>query len=376
MQGMDPPSNRTLLAALNARADLSRAAVCRLGADLALWKEATTADPTLARRLSMDLDTLSEALAMRSGAAALANAAERRARQLGAALCTLADDDFPPALRELALPPPAVHIAGDVESTAAPAVAIVGSRRASPYGIEVATWLGQELARSGLVVVSGFARGVDAAAHRGALRAVGGRTVAVLGCGLAYDYPSGQRPLAQEIRGRGALLSEFPCDAAPQTWHFPVRNRIIAALSRATIVVEATLRSGSLITARLALEMGREVLAVPGRITDELALGTNELLRDGAVPVTHPGDVLDALDFGAAARPAGTRPAVEARPVPRGLAPLQAALFAALDAVDGRPPEALAECAGCAVDGALGALLDLELAGHAVRMPGGLYRRR
>lgn len=391
---MDPPSDRALLAALNARPGLSRAGVCRLGSELAAWRDARTPDRELAGRLSIGVDTLSAALDLHRGAEATLRREERRAATFGASVLTLADADFPSELRALSLPPPAVYLAGSLASAAGQAslacltspptpesreaplmVAIVGSRRASAYGLEVATWLARELARAGVTIVSGFARGIDAAAHRGALKAEGGRTIAVLGCGLAVDYPSGQRPLAREIRERGALLSEFTCDAAPQIWHFPVRNRLIAALARATIVVEAAPRSGSLITARLALEAGKEVLAVPGRVTDELAQGTNELLRDGAAPVLHPDDVLEALGGGARCG----APAARSSPVrtpPRGLTAPLAALYRALDAVAPQSPETLAATTDLPIDQILCALLELELAGHAVRDPGGGYRGR
>jgi DNA processing protein len=392
MQGMDPPrigcpgppSDRALLVALNTRLDLARAAICRLGAELARWRDLAAPQAELARELSMDLDTLSKALDMRREASGLERRADRRAAELEATLHSLADPTYPEALRTLALPPPAVHLAGELDAFALPAVAIVGSRQASPYGVEVATWLATELSRSGLVVVSGFARGIDAAAHRGALRAEGGRTIAVLGCGLARDYPPGQRALAAAIRERGALLSEFPCDAPPERRNFPVRNRIIAALAGATIVVEAAPRSGSLITARLALDLGREVLAVPGRVTDELALGTNELLRDGATPVTHPADVLEALGWGeprnldsAAAAANGVARRRDAEPaLPPGLPAAARSLYAALERDLAQAPELLSAAAGLPVDRALGALLELELSGLARREPGGLYRRR
>jgi DNA processing protein len=373
MQGMDPIADRALLAALGERLDLPRGALCRLAAELPIWRDLARPDADVARKLSMDLDTLSRALDLRAGAAAAEKRFEREARKHDAALFTLADEGYPPALRQLSLPPPAVFVAGRPEATAGEAVAIVGSRRASAYGVEVATWLATELARAGLTVVSGFARGIDAAAHRGALAAAAGRTVAVLGCGLAHDYPRGQRPLASAIRERGALLSEFPCDAAPLQQNFPVRNRIIAALARATVVVEAAPKSGSLITARYALDAGREVLAVPGRITDELALGTNELLRDGATPVTHPADVLDALTPGTSTSRASPR---ETRALPADSPAATKALYAALDAATPRAPESLADAAALPVERTLALLLDLELSGYAVREAGGGYRRR
>ena len=381
------PSDRELLVALNGRLDLSRAALCRLAAELPRWRDRDTADRELARDLSMDLDTLSKAFDVRRRARELARAADRRATELGARLVALSEPEFPAALRELALPPPALHLAGELGGFAAGAVAIVGSREASAYGLEVATWLATELARAGLTVVSGFARGIDAAAHRGALAAEGGRTVAVLGCGLAHDYPRGHRPLGETIRRRGALLAELPCEAPPTARNFPVRNRIIAALARATIVVEAAPKSGSLITARLALDLGREVLAVPGRITDENAQGVNELVRDGATPVSHPADVLEAIGWGETGRLdfGGERPGSPSRPparraaaaaLPPGLPESLRAVHATLD--DHRPKsvDQIAEAASLSVDRALAALLELELTGLARREAGGLYRLR
>jgi DNA processing protein len=245
----------------------------------------------------------------------------------------------------------------------APAVAVVGARKASDYGLEIAGWLGRELAAAGVTVVSGFAAGIDAAAHRGALET--GATVAVLGCGLDFDYPRGQLELAARIvAGGGARLTEFPVGREPATWHFPVRNRLIAALARACVVVEAAPRSGSLVTARLALELGREVLAVPGRVTDELALGTNALIADGARPALDPRDVLEAI---------GLEPVPGARArEPRGLAAEALALWRAARESPGAC-DRLAERAGLAVERALVAALELELAGHLRRRADGVY---
>lgn len=371
--GTDEETERNLLLTLNSRRDFARAAICRLGLELDLWREAPAAGRELARQLSMDLDTLSKALDLRACAKAVAQRQRELCARCSAETVTRLDVGYPAALHLLELPPPVLHFAGDLHGTvAAPAIAIVGSRRASPYGIEIARWLGRELARAGATVVSGFARGVDAAAHRGALDGESGATLAVLGCGLGVDYPRGQQGLADEIRSRGALLSEFPCGAPPEGRNFPVRNRIIASLSQATVVVEAAPRSGSLVTARLALEAGREVFAVPGRITDELALGTNELLRDGAGLVSHPSDLFEALGW---AGPRSRAARVE-KPVPPGLRAPEAAIFASLDAVDERTPDEIALDAALSIDETLRALLELELAGHVVRVPGGAYRRR
>jgi DNA processing protein len=231
-----------------------------------------------------------------------ARLAERGLRFLGRS-----DPAFPPQLRAIHDPPVGLFLRGeaDPELLAQPCVAIVGARACSPYGGQVARALGRELAAAGLVVVSGLARGIDGAAHRGALEAVG-LTVAVLGCGIDRDYPASHRDLARGIAERGLIVSEYAPGVEPAPWRFPARNRIIAGLAAATVVVEARERSGALITADLALEEGREVFAVPGEITSSLSKGTNALLRSGATPLTAAADVLElfGLESEAAARDA------------------------------------------------------------------------
>jgi DNA processing protein len=185
-----------------------------------------------------------------------------------------------------------VRGAAELQLLDRPAVAIVGARSCSAYGADVARVLGRELAAAGLVVVSGLARGIDGQAHRGALDA-GGATVAVLGCGIDRDYPAAHAELAARIAESGLVVSEYAPGVEPAPWRFPARNRIIAGLAQATVVVEARERSGALITADLALEEGREVLAVPGEITSSLAAGSNGLLRAGAAALTSPADVLE-----------------------------------------------------------------------------------
>jgi DNA processing protein len=204
------------------------------------------------------------------------------------------DERFPPLLRAIHDPPPGLFLRGgaDVSVLARPAVAVVGARSCSPYGAAVARMLGRELAAAGLVVVSGLARGIDGEAHRGALEA-DGVTVAVLGCGVDRDYPASHRELARRITDRGLVVAEYAPGVEPAPWRFPARNRIIAGLARATVVVEAREASGALITADLALEEGREVFAVPGEITSSLSAGSNALLRLGATPLTSVADVLE-----------------------------------------------------------------------------------
>ena len=204
--------------------------------------------------------------------------------------------DLPPLLRAIHDPPARLYLRGegDAELLARPAVAIVGARACSPYGAQVARMLGRELAAAGVVVVSGLARGIDGEAHRGALEARG-HTVAVLGCGIDRDYPAAHMSLACSIAERSLIVSEYEPGIEPAPWRFPARNRIIAGLCTATVVVEARERSGALITADFALEEGREVFAVPGEITSALSAGANALLRLGATPLTAAGDVLESL---------------------------------------------------------------------------------
>ena len=212
--------------------------------------------------------------------------------------------ELPELLRQIHDPPPTLFLRGgaDVEVLWRPAVAIVGARACSTYGAQVARMLGRELAASGLVVVSGLARGVDGEAHRGALDA-GGVTVAVLGCGIDRDYPAAHTELARRICERGLVLSEYEPGVEPAPWRFPARNRIIAGLTAATVIVEARERSGALITADFALEDGREVFAVPGEITSMLSTGTNRLLRQGATPLTSTEDVLELFGLSPAQGP-------------------------------------------------------------------------
>jgi DNA processing protein len=201
---------------------------------------------------------------------------------------------YPAQLREIPDAPEVLYVRGRIERGDALAVAVVGARRATPYGVGVAESLSAELGARGVTVVSGLARGIDSAAHRGALRG-GGRTIAVLGCGADTIYPPDNRPLAREIEARGAVVSQFAPGTPALPHHFPIRNRVIAGLSLGVLVVEAAERSGALITARLAAELGREVMAVPGRVTSEASRGAHALLRDGAALVESWEDVVRAL---------------------------------------------------------------------------------
>lgn len=369
-----PPTRRELLIALNAAPRISRPAVCRLVQELSRWYEAHEPPDVLAAAVGVPKAQMEKALAVRETAAAVTAKEEAEADRLGARIVLCDEPAYPAGLGQLSLPPPVLYVAGEIPE--GPALSIVGSRRADAYGHEVAETFARALAAAGVTVVSGFARGIDAAAHRGALAASGGRTVAVLGCGLGVDYPTGHGKLAQEIAARGALVSELPCGMPPRAWHFPVRNRVIAALSAGILVVQATPRSGSLITVRHALELGREVYAVPGRIFDERSLGPHALLRDGACLVQHPQDILDDL----IPRRAGAPPPVPFNAPPEPALPdppegLPRKLLAVLSPGSFQVPEDLAARVDVPVDQVLGALLELELGGWVKRMPGSVYGR-
>jgi DNA processing protein len=218
------------------------------------------------------------------------------------------DAAFPRSLAAIFDTPPGLFVRGEspVELLDAASVSIVGARSCSPYGAHVARMLGREVAAAGLVVVSGLARGIDGEAHRGALESQG-KTVAVLGCGIDRDYPAAHAELAHRVAAAGLIVSEYAPGVEPAPWRFPARNRVIAGIAQVTVVVEARERSGALITADLALEEGREVLAVPGEITSALSAGTNRLLRQGATPLTSAADLLECFGL---VRSERERPAV------------------------------------------------------------------
>ncbi len=206
----------------------------------------------------------------------------------------LGNSDYPPLLAEISDPPKCIWTRGNLTVLSRLAVAVIGARDASPQGLIAARDIAGDLARSGIVVVSGLARGVDSAAHRGALEG-GGPTIAVMGTGIDVIYPAANKELAGQIEANGLLISEFPLGSPPEDWHFPRRNRIISGLSKAVVVVEAREKSGALITARLAADQGRDVMAVPGTVVGGINRGANALLRDGAKLVESAVDILQEL---------------------------------------------------------------------------------
>ena len=369
---MPEASRRELLIALNAAPEISRPAAYRLAQDLDRWCESPSPPERLAAEIGVPRAQMRKALAVLATAAAVAGRETAETERLGGRIATLEEDWYPSSLRQLSPPPPVLYLRGELP--AGPAVAIVGSRRPDAYGQEAAELFARTLAAAGVAVVSGFARGIDAAAHRGALAAPGGRTVAVLGCGLGVDYPRGHVRLAGEIAARGALVTEFPCAAIPRPWHFPLRNRSLAALTAGTLVVQAAMRSGSLITARHALDLGREVWAVPGRIFDESSLGANGLIREGAQLAQHPADLLEVLlPRSGAQMPLTIEPPQGSGPEPpSGLA---GQVLAEIPPGAARVAEEIAVRLDVSVDRVLAALLELELAGWVKRLPGSAYGR-
>jgi DNA processing protein len=214
----------------------------------------------------------------------------------GITVLTWEDEDYPDRLREVSQSPPVLYVRGEILPEDGWAVAVVGTRRISAYGRQVTERIATQLAQAGVTVVSGLARGIDGVAHKAALQA-GGRTIAVLGCGVDRVYPPEHRTLAAQIMENGALISDYPPGTLPEASNFPPRNRIISGLAMATVVVEAGNRSGALITADFAAEQGREVFAVPGNVLAPQSLGTNRLIQDGARIMLDPQEILEVLDL-------------------------------------------------------------------------------
>jgi DNA processing protein len=270
---------------------------------------------------------------------------------------------YPTALAAIYNPPETLWIRGHADALQAPCVAIVGSRAASPYALEVARGLGADLARRHITVVSGMARGVDSAAHRGALEG-GGPTIAVFGCGVDVIYPREHAKLAEQICEHGALVSEFPPGIMPLPYHFPLRNRIISGLSLAVVIVEAADESGSLITAEYANEQGRDVLAVPGNILGGRNCGAHKLLRDGAKLVESANDIIEELNLGIGQKESKVLKPASQDPVLRCM-------------TEGEPYDLdeLADRSGLDRARLLPRLLELELGGALRRVAGGRFVR-
>ena len=290
------------------------------------------------------------------------------ARRAGVRLITLDEAEYPALLKTIADPPLVLYVRGALDPSDTIAVGIVGARRASLYGTQCAERLGYELALRGVTVVSGLARGIDAAAHRGALKA-SGRTVAVLGNGLARIYPPEHEGLAEEIARHGALVSEYPMEMAPLPHNFPRRNRLISGLSLGVVIVEAAQRSGALITADCALEQGREVFAVPGPITTVTSQGTHQLLKQGARLVTSVEDILEELRV--SSPPLAEGPQEDAKAAGSMALPQpEQRVLACVDEREPRYVDAIAGQSGLAMAQVSTSLLHLELKRLIRQLPG------
>lgn len=283
----------------------------------------------------------------------------------GWSLLPITQARYPVALREIGDPPALLFVEGELGGPEEACVAIVGTRKCTPYGRRMARGIARDLAARGITVVSGMALGIDAEAHQGALDA-GGRTIAVLGCGIDITYPSQHRALRQRIAEAGAVLSELPMGTKPTREQFPRRNRIISGLSLATVVVEAPAGSGALITARLAAEQGREVFAVPGDVTRPESRGCNELVRDGATLVQSADDVLEGLGVSL------QMPASPAHDSAARLSPDEKAVLETLEGQEKTVDEIVGAC-GLEAARVMAALMLLEVKGAVRRFGGGSY---
>jgi DNA processing protein len=295
------------------------------------------------------------------------------AQAVGSKLLTWDEPDYPVRLREIYDPPPLLYVRGNVELLGKHLISIVGARRPTPYGNQMAERLGRDLAERGLVVCSGLARGVDSCAHKGALSVMHGATIGVLGCGIDVVYPKENKKIFAEMEQRGAIISEFPMGtfAAPQ--NFPIRNRIIAGMSLGVVVVEGAQYSGSLITARLAMEFGREVFGVPGNVTQLTSFGPNQLIKQGAKLVTSWEDVIEELPTPIRAE---LLPVESASPEERaallneGFAPAERTLYELLGVDQARHIDEIMEVSGLSSSEVLATLFDLELKGVVRQLPG------
>ncbi|HKN60565.1 MAG TPA: DNA-processing protein DprA [Candidatus Acidoferrales bacterium] len=296
-----------------------------------------------------------------------------QAQAAGCRLLTWDEPEYPSRLREIYDPPPLLYVLGNVELLNRHALAIVGARRPTPYGNQMAERLAKDLAARGLVIASGLARGIDASAHRGALSSGSGSTIGVLGCGIDVVYPKENKKIFEEIERRGAIITEFPMGTFPAPQNFPIRNRIISGMSLGVVVVEGAQYSGSLITARLAMEFGREVYGVPGNATQPSSFGPNQLIKQGAKLVTSWEDVVEELPTPVRAELVPVEAAsAEERTllVQEALSPVERPIYELLTPDEARHVDEIVEKSGLTSSEVLAALFDLELRGVVRQLPG------
>jgi len=293
-------------------------------------------------------------------------------RRVGCRVLTCTEPEYPQALLQIYDPPVLLYVRGDVSVLNAPSLSIVGTRRPTVYGTQMAERMGRDLAKRGLVVVSGLARGVDALAHQGAT-SVGGRATGVLGTGIDVYYPKENKKLYEKVLEKGAIISELPIGAHPAPENFPVRNRIIAGMPLGVVIVEGKQYSGSLITARLAMEFGREVFGVPGNVTQEVSFAPNQLIKQGAKLVTSAEDVIEELPTPIrAALVQAEQLASEQRNLLAGddLTPAEKRVYELLSAETTRHIDDLVETSGLNSSEVLATLFDLEMKGIIRQLPG------
>ena len=296
-----------------------------------------------------------------------------QAQALGVRLLTWDEPEYPERLREIYDPPPLLYVRGNIDLLRRHLISIVGARRPTPYGNHMAERLARDLADRGLVIVSGLARGIDSSAHKGALSAALGATIGVLGCGIDVVYPKENKKIFAEMEQRGAIISEFPMGTFPAPQNFPIRNRVIAGMALGVVVVEGAQYSGSLITARLAMEFGREVYGVPGNATQPSSFGPNQLIKQGAKLVTGWEDVVEELPTPVRAELVPVEAASSeqrAALVEEALAPAERPLYELLNVDQSRHVDELVELSGLTSSEVLAALFDLELKGVVRQLPG------
>jgi DNA processing protein len=296
-----------------------------------------------------------------------------QARQMNIRLLHWDEPQYPPHLRQIYDPPPLLYVRGDVELLARHGIGMVGTRRPTPYGNQMAERLARDLAERGLVIVSGLARGIDSSAHKGALNSLRGTTVAVLGTGVDVVYPKENKKVFAQIEERGAIISEFPLGTQPFPQNFPIRNRIVAGMPLGVVVIEGAQYSGSLITARLAMEFGREVYGLPGNVTQPPSFAPNQLIKQGAKLVMGWEDVVEELptEIRAQLFPVETPPAEErASLFQQHLAGSERTLYDLLSVDQSRPVDELIERSGLNSSQVLATLFELEMKGVVRQLPG------
>lgn len=290
-----------------------------------------------------------------------------RLSEKGIRFITPLDQEYPRRLRHMYDYPMGLYVKGELPDEEKPSAAVIGARSCTAYGQQTAEYMGRELAAAGVEIISGLALGIDAAGHRGAISG-GGRTFGVLGCGINICYPRANYALYGQVVKQGGILTEYPPDTGPLAMNFPLRNRIISGLSDVVLVIEARKRSGSLITAEAGLEQGKDIFALPGRITDALSEGCNSLIQAGAAILTSPADVLNVLGIAYKKSPdIGEKNE-------KGLAKIEKMVYSCLDS-EPLHLEQIAVMTGLSVSRAMSALLELELGGLAVRTAGLYYIR-